>query len=188
MSAHQSFKNRLAIYKALKIDPNAPHARYAVEPFRIVEHQGVWIGGAVGFAPRWTYDGWTPTGEVILWNPRTGVVQLLDDDGPTLVKPADVSKRLTVYADGFAFFRAWADRRAAQSEAICLAAMSNRNTFAEPRDGGIPGALAIGDLNGIQWRETNASVLVAGPGIDAKQLNRAIIRSARLPRVESLAA
>jgi hypothetical protein len=55
-------------------------------------------------------------------------------------------------------------------------------------DSGIPGALAIGDLAKIDWRAVDASVLVAGPGIDAKALNKAIIRSARLPRVESIAA
>lgn len=189
MTAFQSFKNRQAIFKALKIDPRAPHAAYAVEPFRIVEISGaIWIGGAVGHARGPCYDDWTPTGEVILWNPRTGALALHDDVGASLVKPFEAQKRLVVYADGFAFFRAWADRRAGHSEAMSIASAQGRNAPEEPRDSGIPGALAIGDMMEIPWRDAGASVLVATTGVDARNLNRAVIRSARLPRVESLAA
>ncbi len=168
--------NRATICRALKIDPNEPGATYATGPFAIMSEDGAnWIAGAVGIWRAFKPGDWSvdDISDVILWNPRTGEVRLLGDEGAVLIVPDRPEPRLTVYADGFAFFRAWADRRAETLARI---------------DSDIPGALAIGDLKDINWRETGASVLVAGPGIDAKKLNSAVIRSARLPRVESLAA
>lgn len=183
--------NRATICRALKIDPAEPGATYATGPFAIMAEDGAnWIAGAVGIWRAldplpWSVDDIT---EVILWNPRTGQVRFLDDVGPGVVIPAKPEQRLTVYADGFAFFRAWADRRAEILARIRIAHEGHRVTAVEPLDSAIPGALAIGDLAKIHWRDIGASVLVAGPGVDAKKLNRAVIRSAHLPRVESLAA
>lgn len=186
-------RNRTAIYRALRIDPNEPDVAYATGPFTLLttgggEHR--WIAGAVGIWRALSPHGWTPDdiSDVILWNPRTGAVQLLDGDGPTLIMPHRFEPRLTVYVDGFAFFRAWADRRAATLTSLRAASKAHRVADAEPRDSDIPGALAIGEMKDIDWCGTGASILVAGAGVDPKALNRAIIRSARLPRVESLAA
>ncbi len=183
--------NRATICRALKIDPAEPGATYATGPFAIMAEDGAnWIAGAVGIwralDPKpWSVDD---ISDVILWNPRSNEVRLLDDIGSGLVMPDHPEPRLTVYADGFAFFRAWADRRAEILARIRIAHEAHLVTSGEPRDSAIPGALAIGDLKDIHWRDTGATVLVAGPGIDAKKLNRAVIRSAYLPRVESMAA
>lgn len=192
MNVRQIFKQRQAVFRALKIGASDPHAHFSTDRFTVLTIDGkAWIAGAVSASPiiGHRYGDWFPNGgEVILWNPRTNEVKLRDDDHPTLILPHRAEARLTVYADGFAFFRAWADNRAAISERINLATDNHRITHAEPSDGGIPGALAIGALNSIDWTDTGSNILVAGPGIDPKKLNSAIIRSAKLPRVESLAA
>ncbi len=179
-----------AICKELCIDPAEPGASYAIGPFAILTvDERPWIAGAVGiwraFKPRdWEPDDIT---DVILWSPRTGELRLLDDDGPALILPANPEPRLTVYGEGLAFFRAWADRRAATFASVRTAFANHRVAGVEPHDSDIPGALAIGDLAKLPWMQANASVLVAGPGIDGRRLNAAVIRSARLPRVEMAA-
>jgi hypothetical protein len=178
-----------AVYRALKIDLREPSAAYATEPFTVLSiDEKNWIAGAVGHHAGLRYGDWHPTGDVILWNPRTGETRLRGDIGPALIVPFHPEPRLPVYTDGFAFFRAWADNRAAIYTRQSIAAEMHKTTNADPRDSGIPGALAIGDLNKIDWFNTGATVLAATPGLDPKALNRAVIRSARLPRVESLAA
>jgi hypothetical protein len=189
MTVQSVWRKRRAVFAALKIDPLEPTASYAIQPFTVLEtDEGNWIAGAVGHEPPMRYGDWTPTGDVILWNPRSGAMRLRGVIGAALIVPHHPGARLTVFGDGFAFFRAWADNRAAIAERIAVASTNHRTTNAEPMDSGIPGALVIGDMAKIDWRDTGASVLVAGPGIDAKALNRAVIRSAHLPRVESLAA
>ena len=189
MTVAQIWRKRLAIYRALKISPLEPTASYAIQPFTVLETgEGNWIAGAVGHHPSTRYGDWNPTGDVVLWNPRTGEMRLRGETGAALIAPFRAEPRLTIYATGFAFFRAWADNRAALAERIAHAITNHRATNAEPADSGIPGGLAIGDLSKLNWRDLDATVLVAGPGVDPKKLNSAIIRSARLPRVESLAA
>lgn len=189
MTARDAFRYRLAIWKALNIDPLDGYAAAAIAPFSVVrDDKGFWIAGAVGHQRGLTYGAWHPTGDVILWNPRTGETRLKGETRPALVTPFRETPRLTVYADGFAFFRAWADERAALTERQAVAVAHHRAAIAEPADSAIPGALAIGDLKRLPFASLNATTLVAGPGIDARDLNRAVLRSANLPRVESLAA
>ena len=111
------------INAALKIEPDHPSTFYATFPFRIIDVEGrAWIGGAVGCPMIMTSD-WHRTWEhfdieeVLLWNPRTGEVGILGEAAsqPAAFVPerlALVEESLTVYGDGFSFFRAWADRRA----------------------------------------------------------------------------
>jgi hypothetical protein len=185
--------DRRTICRALKIDPAEQGAFYATFPFRIVrDGDKAWIAGAIGcqraLDPNSVRD-WrhTDVSDVILWNPRTGHVQLAGDPSATLIEPADYANgRYNIYGDGFAFFRAWADKRAEIGAGIISAKASNSHIIpVEPVDSGMPGALVIGDLDQVRWRDLNATVLVAGPGIDPQKLNRAIFRSARLPRVEA---
>lgn len=190
LAANWSAK-RATICRALKIDPAEPGASYATGPFAIMQEDGAsWIAGAVGIWRAFDPTNWSvdDISDVILWNPRTGEIRILGDTSPTLITPDRPEPRLTVYGQGFAFFRAWADRRAEILARIRIAHESHRVTGSEPTDSGIPGALVIGDLAKIEWRNLGAAVLVAGPGTDARKLNRAVIRSARLPRIESLAA
>jgi len=188
---HAPRRHSDTIYRMLKIDPQDAGAGYAIAPFTVLEDDGKhWIAGAVGMwralrPLEWCSDDVTA---VILWNPRSNELRLAGEIEPSLILPDHVPARITIYGDGFAFFRAWADQRAATFECLRYAAACQRAALAEPGDSDIPGALAIGALHKLDWRSTDAAVLVAGPGVDPRELNRAVIRSARLPRVESMAA
>lgn len=172
------------ICRALKIDREDPAAGYATAPFVCLDHgDTTWIAGAVGTT---IFDEGHGISDTILWHPPTGRIQILGEaaSANVLILPTSSDPELTVYADGFAFFRAWADRRAAylvrrhQAQAAKHAIIPS-----EPMDGNLPGALAVGDLDKIHWRDTGATILKAGPGINAKQLQRAVFRSACIPRV-----
>lgn len=189
-----SVADRPVICRHLRIDHADPLALYATFPFRIIRPDGErpWIAAATG-CPR-VFDARSLSSwehfdihDVILWNPRSGEVRVAGDPGASLVECADYDGgRHVIYADGFAFFRAWADRRAMIGAGIMTARQSKHAIIpSEPADNGMPGTLVIGDLNKVHWRDLSATVLVAGPGIDPAALNRAVFRAARLPRVEA---
>jgi hypothetical protein len=185
-------RGRGAIFKALRIDPTEPLAGYATNAFRILEtgEGEAWMAGAVGCPPSFNISAvlsWDHTAirDIILWNPRTGALRVLGEPDPTLIMPDADDGRVTVFGEGFAFFRAWADRRAENGTRIVAALRSRHAAItSEPADGGLPGVLAIGDLNRMPWTLVGATTLVAGPGVDAAKLRSAIFHAARLPRVE----
>jgi hypothetical protein len=177
-------RGRANICRALQIDHTDPIAGYATAPFVCVDHDDItWIAGAIGYT---TFDEGTGISDIILWQPTTGVVRLFGEAAniAALITPATISAELTIFVDPRAFFRAWADRRA---EFLTRRQIARETTHSiipsEPLDGNLPGALAIGDIDAIHWLDTGASVLKAGPGVDAKKLQRGVFRSARLPRV-----
>lgn len=191
--------DRKVICRHLKIDPADPLAFFATFPFRVIRNEGErpWIAAAIGcrrimdpaskeHAPG--YD-WLhiDIDDVILWNPRSGEVKVAGDPDRRLVECANYDDgRYTVFADPFSFFRAWADRRAEFGARVKAARASKHVLIStEAVDNCMPGALVIGDLDRVHWRDLDAAVLVAGPGVDPVKLNRAIFRTARLPRVEA---
>lgn len=176
-------RGRANICRALRIDPTDPTAGYATAPFVVIDHDGeTWIAGAVGF----TVFSHGEIADLILWQPQTQRIRIFGEaaNAAILITPFQTEPELTVFADGFAFFRAWADRRAA-FYARRQAARETMHAIipTEPADGNLPGALVVGNLDKIQWRDTGASTLLAGPGVDPKTLQRAVLRSARIPRV-----
>lgn len=191
-SAH-NLADRKIICRHLKIDQSDPLAFFATFPFRILHTaDGNWIAAAIGHERLYEAESlrdWRHIDihDVILWNPRTGETRLAGDPSPTLVECADYTDgRYTIFTDGFAFFRAWADNRAQIAAGIKTAQQSRSAVIPrEPVDNGMPGALVIGDINAIRWRDLGATVLVAGDGTDPEKLKRAIYRSANLPRVEA---
>jgi hypothetical protein len=180
-------RGRASICKALRLDPNDRFTCFATAPFRIVDEDGApWIAGAIGlrcFDPQW---GHTEIRDVVLWNPRSGDLRIAGEatSRSAVISPAHSDGEVDVFASGFAFFRAWTERRA-EYAARHLIALSDRSRIrpTEPADSNIPGILVIGDLDSIHWRELDAPVLKAGTGVEATKLKRAIFRSARLPRV-----
>jgi hypothetical protein len=185
---------RASITKALRMDRSERHAPYATLPFVILEHEDAkWIAGAVGIYPAFTTAPWSTDdiSDVILWNPRTDKIRILGEAASQSIAilPAGRSletETLTIYASGFEFFRAWADRRSITAAMIETARASNHVIIpAEPRDSDIPGVLVIGDLAKITWRDVPAQNLIAGAGVDETKLRNAIFKSARLPRVMS---
>jgi len=193
-SATPYARGRASIWRALKIEPSDRFAGYATSAFRILNtaEDETWIAGVIGAPPCFDVKrllAWdhTQIRDVVLWNPRTGALRMLGQPSlaPDLIAPDDSTARIMVYGEGFAFFRAWADKRATTAEAITAARLNRHIVPVEPADSDIPGALAIGDINKLDWLGLQATVIVAGPGIDPQKLNRAIFRSARLPRVEA---
>ncbi len=170
-------RGRKSICKAIDIDPAHPLSYWSTHPFRVVERDGVtWIAGAVGAPPlkdAMRMIAWTPMAitDVILWNPRTGMLRLADDDGDRLIAPADGGE-LTVYGDGRAFFRAWADLRAD---------MAHYEHDATPY--ALPGALLIGNPDNVRWLNLGATVLKPSAGVDPKRIKAALHRQANLPRI-----
>jgi hypothetical protein len=186
-------RGRARIYAALKIDPTEPTAPYACALFRALDlDDATWIASPTAGFPCLAVDAVLRSApedipDVILWSPRTGTLRIAGESAntPALITPHPAPETLTVYGDGYAFFRAWADARAEFFARWRSARAGTSFIPTEPTDGGMPGALVIGDLDKIHWRHTGASVLVAGPGVPAAKLKTAVFRSARLPRVQA---
>ena len=184
--------HREHILKALKIDKAEPSALYSTAALRVIADEGVtWIGGAVGCPPSlniaqvmdWQIDD---ISDVILWNPRSNECQVMGEakGQATLTLPYPMPDHLTVYGDPFSFFRAWAERRAKTfGRHQSRKGRKWAHGAAEPLDGGLPGALIVGDQGRITWRDLSAQTISAGPGVDRDELNRAVFRAAKLPRV-----
>jgi hypothetical protein len=162
---------------------------FATFPFRsMVDDRGEFVvGAAVGcerlHETRGAWD-WAhfDIEHVILWNPKTNVAEIAGDLGGGIILPDD-RERLAVYADPAAFFRAWVAAR------IDFLDRRDRWTIHQPqerRDNELPGALVIGGLGNIPWASIGAGTLIAGPGVDADELKRAVVRSAGLPVVERI--
>ena len=193
-------RGRASILRALRVDAADPASFYATFPLRILNtaEDECWIAAAAG-CPRLFGATCDPCPEldisdVILWNPSTGALRLLGEAAcsSTIILPylvgAGLERRVIVYADPAAFFRAWADRRAevwGRRRAVVDRKWTHGVT--EHFDGGLPGALIIGDLGKVRL-PLDTSVLEAGPGVDARRLSQQVYRRADLPRVQALAA
>ena len=183
---------RASIVRLLGLD-DEPSAAYASAPFKtFVDGDGrSWIAGAVGCPPhldtvrlgRWRHLDIT---DVILWDPRSGDTEIAGEhhSASGLLLPSNQDDCLTVFAEGGAFFRAWAERRARLGELAKHAPVAWVHPVAEASDSELPGALVIGSLDDIQWRGVTSPVVVAGPGTTPANLRVAALRAARLPTFE----
>lgn len=183
--------HRATILKLLRIDPTDRVAHFATAPFRIVQDDGcAWVAGAVGCPAHIDADAiatWTPRRirSVILWNPKRDELRVMGEAASqaSLILPDDC-QTLTVYADGFSFFRAWAERRAEHAvRAVHVAGRAFTARVVEPADSLIPGALAIGDFEKLPWRQAEAETILPGPGVDPETLRKAVWRAYSVPRV-----
>jgi hypothetical protein len=192
-----SRRGRRSIYSALKIDAGHHGSFYACFPFRIIDHDdATWIAGAVG-CPRVLSSKWIRSWEpfditdVILWNPRTNELRIMGEaarQSLTFVpeRLARLEDQITLYGDGFSFFRAWADRRALFLEQFRLATERTTHVLpVEPSDGNVPGALQIGKLTRVSHELMTCLRIKVGPGLDPAAVKKAIFRAAHLPRVEA---
>lgn len=184
-----------ASIKRLLCPEAASGADYACLPFRIywTQEDEPWIAGAVGCPPvfdlerlkRWEH---LDISDVILWNPKSNAVQLAGDAGRSLIQPYCPDGAIQVYDHDGRFFRAWAANRLAT---WALGQKKQRGEWlhpvTEPRDGGLPGVLAIGGIERQQWSSLCAEKLIAPVGADPRVLRRAVIASANLPRIEEAA-
>lgn len=178
-----------ALFRALRIDPAEFGAVYAVHPFRLARVDGKPVVLAAHPAPRIlgpVDDDWLGIETVIAWNPVDDSAAVLGDTVPQLVG-ALTDEAPALFASPFAFFRAWLEERAAF--AMLRSQLVGKDWAARPTERGhAPGALMIGTPEQIRWNPASLPQHIECHGTDAKRVNSAIFRAARLPRVTMRAA
>lgn len=186
---------RASIERLLGMRDHPSHI-YACAAFRTwIDDDGrSWIAGAVGAPPILSrgISDWLhlDISDVVLWDPRTNETRLVGEHQSTanFVLPEIVDLRVTLWADGGAFFRAWAARRARKAD--LFRAVSNgkwKHPVMEDRDSGLPGGLVIGDIGRARWPSdalSGVSAVTAGPGLTHAELHHCAVRSANFPRFE----
>lgn len=175
-----------AIARALRIDPTEEGAVFAKAPFRLAQIEGRHVILAAYPAPRMLgpVDGdWLAIEQVIAWDPRTDHAAVLGDTAPQITG-ALTDETPKLYASPRAFFTDWLRARAAF---FVLWQQSRRGTWTHgaPEHDLIPGALAIGPIDAIQWRPHTLPANIETVGLDAARLNKALLRAARVPRAHN---
>lgn len=181
---------RAPIYRALMIDPDEDGASYAVAPFRLARMDGEAVILAAWPCPPLFSDDdvfWLGIETVMVWNPVRKTVAVMGDVEPQIVGafPQD-GRAASLFGDPFAFFRAWAEQRAAFSVAY-RTARSAHYTVA-PTEVDRPGCLLIGNPAKVRWASYQIPRDLECVGLDASVVNKAILRSANLPRAFQRAA
>ena len=172
-----------AVYRALKVDPNEFGAFYAVLPFRLVRIEGKPLIIAAHPAPLTlgpVTEDWLDIEAVIAWNPVDNTATILTDTQPQVVGPVnDITP--TLFGNPFQFFRKWVEQRAAF--AMARSQSASKEWATPPREfGTAPGGLIVGDPDKIRWAPSVLPRDLLCIGVDAQKINRAILRSANLPR------
>lgn len=165
-------------------------ARYSTWPFRTMTDSdgNAVIGAAVGCHDPWTMDPYhhLDITDVLEWNPRTGKVKVSGEhcSADCLIMPYVAPDKLTIYKEPLSFFRAWVENRR-RTDALLKEKAAGKwvHPVAEPKDGGLPGALAIGRLDRLQWRTLHIREIEAGPGLERSALRNALIASLNLPQI-----
>lgn len=171
-----------AIARALKIDRSETGGVYALAPFRIF-HDGVrHLILAAYPCPRILGPidmDWLGIQSVLAWNPVDDTAEIFGDGTPGLFgAEGEGCENFTLYASPRAFLTDWAIQRA---HAYVRLTQLRQNAWADAEDrDAAPGALACGPIDKI--RLTNLPRDFAVQGFDPTELNRTIIKQARLPR------
>lgn len=180
--------NHPNVAKALGIDGTEELANYALAPFRYAKVEGnpsilaAWPCPAM-FEP--IDQDWLGIEHVIAWNPKTDHVQIIGDTTPQLI--GSFREDNTIYSSARAFFQSWAQKRAAYAMAR-VTAQSNKWAAHPVELDEAPGCLIVGDPDAIRWNAYEMPQNLECVGIDARTINRAILRSANLPRAFQRAA
>lgn len=179
-----------AVYRALRIDPSDDGALYAIHPFRLHRtEEGQWIIIAAHPAPRLFTpidEDWLAIDTVIAWDPVADRASVLGDNTPQLVGSL-TDEANVIYAGPRDFFQAWAQRRAAYF-AQRVTAETNAWHAVPPEADAVPGALMVGDRQRIRWNPAALPQNLSVVGAPAAEINKAILRAARLPRISEKAA
>jgi hypothetical protein len=170
-----------AVYRALKVDPVDPAAWYATAPFRLAKIDGAHVILAAWPAPKLLSDypeDWSAIEDVLVWDPRAGTIATPEDVSPRLIGRFGATARL--FGTAFAFFRAWVEERAA----IFTQAQAARRAhwLSDPAENDAPGMLVVGDLKAIRLPVHAMPRDIECVGINPREVNSAIQRSAALPR------
>lgn len=172
-----------AIYRALRIDPADPAAWYATAPFRLARIDGAHVILVAWPAPNLFSDyadDWLDIEAVIVWNPVTNIASLPEDPHPQLVGAWPDAGPARLFGTPFAFFRALAEERAALFTQVKAARQAH--WLSDPAEDAAPGMLIVGDFRKVRLPIHAMPRDLECVGIDPAEVNRAIMRSARLPR------
>lgn len=172
-----------AVARALRIDASTPEARYALMPFRLARTaEGQAVIAAAYPCPHFLTDveHWLAIETVILWNPVDNTVTVEGDAGPQIIGDPATGN---IYGDPRAFFQDWARQRA-QFYVQRQASIANHWTAPLAERDDAPGVLIVGDAAKVHLPIYELPEVITTIGIDAKVINRAILKSARLPRVQ----
>lgn len=172
-----------AVYRALKIDPADPAAVYAAAPFRIGKVDEVPHVLAAWPAPNILGEpdpDWLDIEAVLAWNPVSNAVSVLSDPEPQLIGAWPDVGPVRLFGTPFAFFRAWVEERAAFITA--WQAAQRAHWLATPTEASTPGMLATGPIDKIRLPVATMPHNIECVGLDPREVNKAIMRAARLPR------
>lgn len=172
-----------AVYRALRIDKDEWPAVYACAPFRLARVDDTPVILAAHPAPRTLGDpdlDWLGIEAVLCWNPATGEFCVIGEDTPVLFGRVDAQSSV-IFAEPRTFLQQWAAKRAAFA-AQRREARDKKWHIAPTEIDEAPGCLLVGDPNRIRWPIHEMPSDIACVGIDPKAVNRAIIKSARLPK------
>lgn len=173
-----------AIGRALRIDRSQEGGVFALAPFRLAQIEGQHLVLTAYPAPRIL----GPVDEdhlgiqaVLAWNPVDGSTSVLGDPTPQLFGGFTTTEAGTLYATTRDFLTAWAQDRAAfyvRWKASRQGAWAHGATETDL----VPGALMVGSADKIRWRPSRLPETLHCVGIEPQQINRAVLRAARLPR------
>lgn len=171
-----------AIARALKIDRSQMGGVYALAPFRVFHDGEKHVILAAYPCPRILGPidmDWLGIEAVIAWNPLDDTATILGDHTPGLFgSDGEGTDPFTLYASPRAFLTDWAINRA---QAFVRITTLRKNKWADAEDKDAPpGALAVGPIDKINLTQLPREF--AAQGFDAVELNRTIIKQARLPR------
>ena len=179
-----------AICKALSLDPDDPAILPAIrhihvgkptdsEPYLVIPYPiplpKLWPDGK-------TRRLWLEIEQVLIWNPANNHVEIMGDKQAQLYGTInrDLPETHKVWAHVKPFLQAWASALAIQDG---IKTRVDDDQWAHPfreRDV-VPGALIIGKPDKIRWPIQTMPDNIKCVGIDAKIINHAILKSARLP-------
>lgn len=178
-----------AVCRALRINPDDDGAIYATTPFRIARVNDKVVVLAAHPAPRnFTPidEDWLDIATVIAWNPLDDTAHVLGDTAAQLVGAMSDDAN-QIHASPRTFFQAWAIRRA--QFAVKARSLSGKSWITRPRERDeVPGALLIGDLSKVRINPAVLPEHIECVGVDPRELNKAIIHAARLPRAVASAS
>ena len=171
-----------AIGRALHMDRSEFAGVYALSPFRLTRIDGKPVVIAAYPAPRIFTpldEDWLSIETVIAWNPVDDTAQIIGDVEPQLV--GSFNEDSAVYGSPRAFFQRWAQKRAAY--AVQRQAVAGKDWSVVPSEVDlVPGCLMIGKPDAIRWNTYPVPRDLEVVAADPSQINRAILRSANLPR------
>jgi hypothetical protein len=174
-----------AIARALRIDRAQTGGVYALAPFRLWNDGTRHLILAAYPCPRILGPidlDHLEIQSVLAWNPVTDEAEILGDHTPGLFgRNGEGEDAFTLYASPRAFLTDWAINRA---HAYVRLMQLRQNAWADAEDRDTPpGALACGPIDKINL--TTLPRDFAAQGFDVSELNRTIIRQARLPRAHT---